>query len=251
MKQLFFLLLCTALLGGCQEPEVLQVTGYIEGTVTDYETTQSIAGVMVDMVSNSSTTFAKQSRQTGNDGKFAFKDLEAGSYKLSFSRSGYLENSKDVTIIAGQTVSSDVALTPFPFRMQGSTIVEYLGAGGSVVIPANAGVTAIGSSVFRDNGSITAVELPNTLTSIGQYAFYNCRQLSAVSIPSSVSAMGEDAFYNPYTLKTVTVSWRAPIEGGSAFRGGVTFTTLRIPVGTRAAYQAVSPWKYFGTIVEY
>ena len=96
----------------CQENKPLEVTGYIEGTVTDFDTREAISGVMVDIVSNSNTTFVKQSRQTGADGKFSFKDLEEGNYKLSFSRSGYNSNNIDVKVAAGQTVSSDISLQP-------------------------------------------------------------------------------------------------------------------------------------------
>jgi hypothetical protein len=128
------LLVCLAtgaLQPSCTPEDPMLVTGNMEGTVTDYETTQAIAGVMVDIVANASTTFAKQSRQTGNDGKFAFKDLEAGNYKLSFKRSGYQENNQDVTLVAGQTVSSDILLTPAsPFKV----------TSGVLTIPARAGM---------------------------------------------------------------------------------------------------------------
>jgi hypothetical protein len=86
--------------------------GNIEGTVTDFVTRQAISGVMVDIVSNGNTAFVKQSRQTGNDGKFSFKDIRVGDYKLSFSCSGYAENNQDVRVSANQTVSSDITLTP-------------------------------------------------------------------------------------------------------------------------------------------
>jgi hypothetical protein len=96
----------------CKEKDPLLVTGNIEGTVTDNETNQALSGAHVSIVSNSSTTFAEQSKTTGSDGKFSFKDLEAGSFKLNFSKEGYEDNSKNITLAAGQTSSSDVPLKP-------------------------------------------------------------------------------------------------------------------------------------------
>ena len=96
----------------CWEKDPVAERGNIEGTVFDSETNQAVSGVNVDMVSNSSTAFAEQSKITGSDGSFSFKDLEAGSYKLSFLKSGYADNVKNVTLGAGQTSSSDVSLIP-------------------------------------------------------------------------------------------------------------------------------------------
>jgi hypothetical protein len=96
----------------CNEKDPIAVQGNIEGTVVDAETSQAVQGVNVSIVANSNTTFAEQSKMTGSDGKFSFKDLEAGSYKLSFSKDGYENNSKNINLSAGQTSSSDVTLTP-------------------------------------------------------------------------------------------------------------------------------------------
>ena len=96
----------------CTEKTPANERGNIEGTVLDSETDQAISGVNVNLVSNSNTDFSEQSKTTGSDGKFSFKDLEAGSYKLNFRKSGYADNGKNVTLGAGQTGSSDVSLTP-------------------------------------------------------------------------------------------------------------------------------------------
>ena len=96
----------------CKEEDPLNVQGNIEGTVLDAETNQAVSGVNVNIVSNSSTTFAEQSKTTGSDGKFSFKNLETGNYKLTFRKTGYTDNSKNIALGAGQTSSSDVLLTP-------------------------------------------------------------------------------------------------------------------------------------------
>jgi len=94
----------------CQENKPLEVTGNIEGNVVDAETQDNLSGVNVTIVSNSSTTFAEQSKLTGSDGKFSFKDLEAGNFKLTFMKDGYETNSKNIALAAGQTSSGDISL---------------------------------------------------------------------------------------------------------------------------------------------
>jgi hypothetical protein len=119
MKKIQFILfislfgyLCLYYMSSCKDENPLIVQGNIEGTVSDSETGQEVSGVNVSIVSNSSTTFAEQSKLTGSDGKFSFKDLEAGNYKLTFSKEGYESNSKNIALAAGQTSSSDVSLKP-------------------------------------------------------------------------------------------------------------------------------------------
>lgn len=114
-KQISILITTTLIIIGlcflhsCQE-DPLVVIGNIEGIVIDSETSNNLSGVNVTIVSNSSTTFAEQSKMTGVDGKFSFKELEAGNYKLTFAKEGYEPNSKNITLTAGQTSSSDVSL---------------------------------------------------------------------------------------------------------------------------------------------
>jgi hypothetical protein len=136
MTKKIFTLICiaTVLLQSCQEKEPVDAIGNIEGSVYDIETTEAISGVVVRIYDpNSSFQISggdsvvylweiyyygypfKQSRRTGNDGKFAFKDLTPGRYYLLFSKSGYNDHFQEVGLVAGQTVSSDVTLTPNPF----------------------------------------------------------------------------------------------------------------------------------------
>jgi hypothetical protein len=80
-------------------------TGHIEGTVTDYETAQAIPYVTVTV------KLTGRDYQTGNDGKFFFKDIKAGGYTLLFSHSNYSENNGYVDVIKDQTVTRDITLT--------------------------------------------------------------------------------------------------------------------------------------------
>jgi hypothetical protein len=128
-------LLCLWMLSytSCKEKDPLVVQGNIEGTVTDAETSQAVPSVNVNIVANSNTTFAEQSKQTGSDGKFSFKDIEAGSYKLSFSKNGYEDNSKNINLSAGQTSSGDVTLTPIKPVLSVSTVLLDFGATNNIL----------------------------------------------------------------------------------------------------------------------
>ncbi|MDR1881497.1 MAG: carboxypeptidase regulatory-like domain-containing protein [Prevotella sp.] len=109
----------------CEE-KPLVVQGNIEGNVVDSETQENLSGVNVTIVSNSSATFAEQSKLTGGDGKFSFKDLEAGNYKLTFSKEGYENNSKNIALAAGQTSSSDVSLKSIKSAISvSSTLLDF------------------------------------------------------------------------------------------------------------------------------
>ena len=121
-------LLCAGLLLSCEEEKPLQVQGTIEGTVVDTETGQAVQGVGVTIVANSLTTFSEQSKITGSDGKFSFKNLEAGSYKLSFAKEGYEDNSKNINLSPGQISSSDVALKSIKPALSVSTTQLDFGA---------------------------------------------------------------------------------------------------------------------------
>lgn len=96
----------------CTTEDPIVVIGNIEGTVNNIENNQAIQGVNVHLTSNGISTFIEQSKETGSDGKFSFKDLAAGSYKLSFQKNGYEDNSKNISLLAGYTSSSDIGLTP-------------------------------------------------------------------------------------------------------------------------------------------
>ncbi len=69
-----------------------------------------------------------------------------------------------------------------------TTIVGYIGEGGSIEIPA--GVGAIGDYAFSDSWALTAVDFSKTTgLSIGDYAFSGCG-LTEVTIPANVSSLG-------------------------------------------------------------
>ena len=132
MKSKFFLIVfafvCLTLTFflSCKEEDPLLIIGNIEGTVVDAETNQPLNSVNVSLTSNSNTSFTEQSKFTGSDGKFSFKDLEAGSYKLNFTKEGYEVNHKNITITAGQTSSGDIVMNSIkPMLNVSSTQIDF------------------------------------------------------------------------------------------------------------------------------
>ena len=108
MKQISYLLLCLSavlLATSCvKDPEIL--TGSIQGIVTENGTTTPLSGVQVSIVDDGAST------TTGSDGQFVFRDLDAGSYSLQFRKDGYVTNTRNVTVVAGETANCDMQLEP-------------------------------------------------------------------------------------------------------------------------------------------
>lgn len=110
------------------------------------------------------------------------------------------------------------------FVIENGTLVEYKGAGGSVVIPSE--VKEIAPGVFRDNTAVThvyvekgvteigtfdgcsalkSVELPEGVLSIGDLAFYFCTELESINIPEGVTAIKIGAFQHCRNLKSLVL----------------------------------------------
>jgi hypothetical protein len=97
---------------------------------------------------------------------------------------------------------------------------------------------------------LTSVSMPNSVTTIGIWAFA-ATGLTSVSIPGSVTTIGDMAFAAT-ALTDVTVYWATPLSNvaGNTFQGvNLASSTLHVPAGTKALYEAADVWKDFGTIV--
>ena len=139
-------------------------------------------------------------------------------------------------------------------------------------------VTNIGDYAFHSISSLTSIVIPNSVTSIGEEAFINCSGLTSINIPNSVTSIGDYAFIGCSGLTSLTIrSGVTAIIGASAFYGCTALTsfkiyattppniyrwqgapfqtnqaiTLYVPRGSKAAYEALSKWKDFSSIVEF
>ena len=99
----------------------------------------------------------------------------------------------------------------------GAVIVKYEGSTASLTIPSTLGgktVVEIGADAFRNDTTLTAVSIPDTVTVINERAFAGCVSLSWVQLPSGLETLKGTAFYAcnkllgitlPASLKTVTL----------------------------------------------
>jgi subtilisin family serine protease len=79
--------------------------GNVSGTVTDIATYEPIADVLVEVTGKGEST------TTDANGEYALA-LTADDYTLRFAHPSYVEAIRDVTVVAGLTITVDVALVP-------------------------------------------------------------------------------------------------------------------------------------------
>ncbi|MDP3445854.1 MAG: leucine-rich repeat domain-containing protein, partial [Ignavibacteria bacterium] len=119
----------------------------------------------------------------------------------------------------------------------------------SVAIPES--VTVINVETFKDCNNLSSVFIPHSVTQIHEWAFDGCNTLSSITLPSSIKYIGE---YNvfPENLKTLTVEWSYPPNIHLGMLGSTkSACVLRVPTGSKQAYQESSFWKDFKNIEEY
>ncbi len=106
MKRLiYFLTACMLIMmGGCtEEPTV--TTGSISGIVVDASNgSDPLVGV------NVSIPVLGESTSTGSTGSFTFSDVQSGTYILTFTKSGYITEQKNVSVVAGKASSVSVQM---------------------------------------------------------------------------------------------------------------------------------------------
>ena len=104
-KFLLLFVVCLAALTSCSEDET-PVFGGIYGTIRNIETGA--------VVYNAEITLAPghPSPITGTNGAYEFSNLEARQYTLTVRAAGYLDDSRQVTVLPGEKTLCDVLLTP-------------------------------------------------------------------------------------------------------------------------------------------
>lgn len=92
--------------GGPTGPTV--TTGTISGRVTHASTGAGLAGATV------TTQPATSTATTDAQGNYTIANVTAGAYTVSVSMSGYTAATTMITVVAGQTGTANVSLTPVP-----------------------------------------------------------------------------------------------------------------------------------------
>lgn len=100
------ILLAGLLFGGCASDEVESSLGGIYGTIRNATTGEPVYNAEIMLSPGNRTAVS------GSDGSYEYRNLEPASYSLNVAASGYLYNNRTVTVVAGETTSCDMLLTP-------------------------------------------------------------------------------------------------------------------------------------------
>ena len=92
-------------------------------------------------------------------------------------------------------------------------------------------VNGLNQYAFYGCGSITKVELPNSITSIDTYAFGDCQKLEEVNMPEELISIGYAAFAYCYALKSVELPLTMRSISAYAFYGCTAMITLKLNEG--------------------
>ena len=184
---------------------------------------------------------------------------------------------KDKTVLLGYLPGKpDASYTvPASVTKLGEYTFTKVDALTSVTLPD--GLKTIENDVFCNCPNLTTLNLPSSLESIGSHSIHLikvrsivvpenikvldayflalCPELTSVELPSTLTKIEYNAFFEDPKLKTVTCKAAKPPvikAGDEVFKDTpIGFvTTLRVPAGSKALYQAAEGWKDFGTIEE-
>ena len=200
MKRLiYFLSVCMFIvLGGCtEEPTV--TTGSISGIVMNASGgSDPISGVNVSIpVLGESTT-------TGSTGAFSFSDMQAGTYVLTFTKSGYVTEQRNVSVVAGKPATVNVQMKATeqkaeiefnPSSLNFSTTLSDL----SVTIKNNGNATAEWSLNLGNNPWLSVSEKAGSIQSGRTQSIVFSVDRNYLSEPKS-TVVNLHAFGNSYPL---------------------------------------------------
>lgn len=105
MKKFLSLLVLPFLLLSCAEDEP-EVFGSIYGTVKNAETGSVVYNAEITLSPGHTSPI------TGSNGNYEFSNLEARQYTLTVRAAGYIDDSRQVTVVPGESTRCDVLLTP-------------------------------------------------------------------------------------------------------------------------------------------
>jgi hypothetical protein len=114
-------------------------------------------------------------------------------------------------------------------------LIDASSASGDLSLPSDVGgkpIRVIAGDAFRNCGSLTSINIPDSVISIGFQAFYQCTGLTSVTIGNSVTSLGSYAFYDCTNLVSIRLeSMAAPIVGSYAFLGISAAAIIYYPYG--------------------
>jgi hypothetical protein len=113
------------------------------------------------------------------------------------------------------------------FTIENGVVIAYTGPGGEITIPAHATSIADGANanvgVFKDNASITKVNLNNVVT-VGKFAFKGCANITEVDAPN-LEILKDEGFHALSSLTTINAPKLKTIAA-HGFRSCTSLTSL-------------------------
>ena len=100
-------------------------------------------------------------------------------------------------------------------------------------------VTAVAANAFRNNTTLTHVDIPSSVTVIGNRAFSGCTNLTTVVIPEGVTTIGENAFYGCINLTSIVIPDSVTTIGNHAFSQCTSLTSVTLGVGVTSYVSTV------------
>jgi len=99
----------------CEPPTEAETTGNIQGVIYDASSSQPLGGATI------TTDPTTSSKITDTNGSFLIEGIEPGDYSLQVTKIGYQTNTTTVKVIAGETASADLQLSPVEPELSVST----------------------------------------------------------------------------------------------------------------------------------
>ncbi len=209
--------------------------GTISGTVTDANTTNPIAGALVEVFNGSILLGFTDTDVSGN---YTILDLAPGSYTVTASADGYQTKTVGASVTAGATTTVDFALEIPPGTIAG-TVTDAL-TGNPIpgaAINVFQGVTLISSVLTDTNGQYTISEfLPGDYLVSANANLYQ-QQIKAATVASNATTTVNFALIAPPGTISGTVTDAVttnPIAGATinVYSGQIlTATALTDPNG--------------------
>lgn len=136
--------------------------------------------------------------------------------------------------VSAVPASAATASPESDFEVYDGVLIDYLGAGGDVVIPESLEITEIDSQVFSKCAAaqeITSVIVPDGVTKIGYACFEYCANLEKVLLPRSLEELGGSAFRFCTSLTSIAIPGSVTHLVGDTFAGDTALTTVKLEEG--------------------
>lgn len=169
------------------------------------------------------------------------------------------------------SVSVDAGNTTYDSRNSCNAIIETANnklVAGCDISSIPDGITALGLESFL-GCNFSTIDIPSTVLSIENRAFEGCEKLETITIPENVTSIGSRAFLNfgywghSYQLSSIKSKIKKPFPVANDTFGAVEYgenysesfvpyanAILKVPVGTKKAYETTEGWQKFTAIEE-